>query len=66
MRRLITSNTSLNSNEIKDEWDSKEIADECKQIKDDVFIVKQEDYERRYKADFDTVKQHINGLVNIF
>lgn len=66
MRRLITSNTSLNSNEIKDEWDSKEIADECKQIKYDVFIVKQEDYERRYKADFDTVKQHINGLVNTF
>lgn len=66
MRRLITSNTSLNSNEIKDEWDSKEIADECKQIKGDVFIVKQEDYERRYKADFDTVKQHINGLVNTF
>lgn len=66
MRRLITSNTSLNSNEIKDEWDSKEIADECKQIKDDVFIVKQEDYESRYKADFDTVKQHINGLVNTF
>lgn len=66
MQRLITSNTSLNSNEIKDEWDSKEIADECKQIKDDVFIVKQEDYERRYKADFDTVKQHINGLVNTF
>lgn len=66
MRRLITSNTSLNSNEIKDEWDSKEIADEYKQIKDDVFIVKQEDYERRYKADFDTVKQHINGLVNTF
>lgn len=66
MRRLITSNTSLNSNEIKDERDSKEIADECKQIKDDVFIVKQEDYERRYKADFDTVKQHINGLVNTF
>lgn len=66
MRRLITSNTSLNSNEIKEEWDSKEIADECKQIKDDVFIVKQEDYERRYKADFDTVKQHINGLVNTF
>jgi cobalamin biosynthesis protein CobT len=66
MRRLITSNTSLNSNEIKDEWDSKEIADECKQIKDDVFIVKQEDYERRYKVDFDTVKQHINGLVNTF
>lgn len=66
MRRLITSNTSLNSNKIKDEWDSKEIADECKQIKDDVFIVKQEDYERRYKADFDTVKQHINGLVNTF
>lgn len=66
MRRLITSNTSLNSNEIKDEWDSKEIADECKQIKDDVFIVKQEDYERRYKADFDTVKQYINGLVNTF
>lgn len=66
MRRLITSNTSLNSNEIKDEWYSKEIADECKQIKDDVFIVKQEDYERRYKADFDTVKQHINGLVNTF
>lgn len=66
MRRLVTSNTSLNSNEIKDEWDSKEIADECKQIKDDVFIVKQEDYERRYKADFDTVKQHINGLVNTF
>lgn len=66
MRRLITSNTSLNSNEIKDEWDSKEIADECKQIKNDVFIVKQEDYERRYKADFDTVKQHINGLVNTF
>lgn len=66
MRRLITSNTSLSSNEIKDEWDSKEIADECKQIKDDVFIVKQEDYERRYKADFDTVKQHINGLVNTF
>lgn len=66
MRRLITSNTSLNSNEIKDEWDSKEIADECKQIKDDVFIVKQEDYERRYKANFDTVKQHINGLVNTF
>ena len=66
MRRLITSNTSLNSNEIKNEWDSKEIADECKQIKDDVFIVKQEDYERRYKADFDTVKQHINGLVNTF
>lgn len=66
MRRLITSNTSLNSNEIKDEWDSKEIAGECKQIKDDVFIVKQEDYERRYKADFDTVKQHINGLVNTF
>lgn len=66
MRRLIASNTSLNSNEIKDEWDSKEIADEYKQIKDDVFIVKQEDYERRYKADFDTVKQHINGLVNTF
>lgn len=66
MRRLITSNTSLNSNEIKDEWNSKEITDECKQIKDDVFIVKQEDYERRYKADFDTVKQHINGLVNTF
>lgn len=66
MRRLITSNTSLNSNEIKDKWDFKEIADECKQIKDDVFIVKQEDYERRYKADFDTVKQHINGLVNTF
>lgn len=66
MQRLITSNTSLNSNEIKDKWDSKEIADECKQIKDDVFIVKQEDYERRYKADFDTVKQHINGLVNTF
>lgn len=66
MRRLITSNTSLNSNEIKDKWDSKEIADECKQIKDDVFIVKQEDYERCYKADFDTVKQHINGLVNTF
>lgn len=66
MRRLITSNTSLNSNEIKDKWDSKEIADECKQIKDDVFIVKQEDYEGRYKADFDTVKQHINGLVNTF
>lgn len=66
MRRLITSNTSLNSNEIKDEWDSKEIADEYKQIKDDVFIVKQEDYERCYKADFDTVKQHINGLVNTF
>lgn len=66
MRHLITSNTSLNSNEIKDEWDSKEIADEYKQIKDDVFIVKQEDYERRYKADFDTVKQHINGLVNTF
>lgn len=66
MRRLITSNTSLNSNEIKDEWDSKEITDEYKQIKDDVFIVKQEDYERRYKADFDTVKQHINGLVNTF
>lgn len=66
MRRLITSNTSLNSNEIKDEWDSKEFADECKQIKDDVFIVKQEDYEKRYKADFDTVKQHINGLVNTF
>lgn len=66
MRRLITSNTSLNSNEIKDEWDSKEIADEYKQIKDDVFIVKQEDYERGYKADFDTVKQHINGLVNTF
>lgn len=66
MRHLITSNTSLNSNEIKDEWDSKEIADECKQIKDDVFIVKQEDYERGYKADFDTVKQHINGLVNTF
>lgn len=66
MRRLITSNTSLNSNEIKDEWDSKEIADEYKQIKDDVFIVKQEDYERRYKADFDTVKQYINGLVNTF
>lgn len=66
MRRLITSNTSLNSNEIKDKWDSKEITDEYKQIKDDVFIVKQEDYERRYKADFDTVKQHINGLVNTF
>lgn len=66
MRCLITSNTSLNSNEIKNEWDSKEIADEYKQIKDDVFIVKQEDYERRYKADFDTVKQHINGLVNTF
>lgn len=66
MRRLITSNTSLNSNEIKDEWDSKEIADEYKQIKDDVFIVKQEDYERGYKADFDTVKQHINSLVNTF
>lgn len=66
MRHLITSNTSLNSNEIKDKWDSKEIADECKQIKDDVFIVKQEDYEIRYKADFDTVKQHINGLVNTF
>lgn len=66
MRRLITSNTSLNSNEIKNKWDSKEIADECKQIKDDVFIVKQEDYERCYKADFDTVKQHINGLVNTF
>lgn len=66
MRCLITSNTSLNSNEIKDEWDSKEIADECKQIKYDVFIVKQEDYERCYKADFDTVKQHINGLVNTF
>lgn len=66
MRRLITSNTSLNSNEINDEWDSKEIADECKQIKNDVFIVKQEDYERCYKADFDTVKQHINGLVNTF
>lgn len=66
MRRLITSNTSLNSNEIKDEWDSKEIADEYKQIKDDVFIVKQEDYERCYKEDFDTVKQHINGLVNTF
>lgn len=66
MRRLIISNTSLNSNEIKNEWDSKEIADECKQIKDDVFIVKQEDSERRYKADFDTVKQHINGLVNTF
>lgn len=66
MRHLITSNTSLNSNEIKDEWDSKEIADECKQIKNDVFIVKQEDYERGYKADFDTVKQHINGLVNTF
>lgn len=66
MRRLITSNTSLNSNEIKDEWASKEIADEYKQIKDDVFIVKQEDYERRYKEDFDTVKQHINGLVNTF
>ena len=66
MRRLIISNTSLNSNEIKDEWDSKEIADECKQIKDNVFIVKQEDYERRYKADFNTVKQHINGLVNTF
>lgn len=66
MRHLITSNTSLNSNEIKDEWDSKEIADEYKQIKNDVFIVKQEDYERGYKADFDTVKQHINGLVNTF
>lgn len=66
MRCLITSNTSLNSNEIKNEWDSKEIADECKQIKDDVFIVKQEDHERCYKADFDTVKQHINGLVNTF
>lgn len=66
MRRLIISNTSLNSNEIKNEWDSKEIADECKQIKDDVFIVKQEDSERCYKADFDTVKQHINGLVNTF
>ena len=66
MRRLTTSNTSLNSKEIKSEWDSKEIADECKQIKDDVFIVKQEDSERRYKADFDTVKQHINGLVNTF
>lgn len=66
MRHLITSNTSLNSNEIKDKWDSKEIADECKQIKNDVFIVKQEDYERGYKADFDTVKQHINGLVNTF
>lgn len=66
MRRLTTSNTSLNSKEIKSEWDSKEIADEYKQIKDDVFIVKQEDSERRYKADFDTVKQHINGLVNTF
>lgn len=66
MRCLITSNTSLNSKEIKNEWDSKEIADECKQIKDDVFIVKQEDCERCYKADFDTVKQHINGLVNTF
>ena len=66
MRRLTTSNTSLNSKEIKSEWDSKEIADERKQIKDDVFIVKQEDSERRYKADFDTVKQHINGLVNTF
>ena len=66
MRCLTTSNTSLNSKEIKSEWDSKEIADECKQIKDDVFIVKQEDSERRYKADFDTVKQHINGLVNTF
>lgn len=66
MRHLTTSNTSLNSKEIKSEWDSKEIADECKQIKDDVFIVKQEDSERRYKADFDTVKQHINGLVNTF
>lgn len=66
MQRLTTSNTSLNSKEIKSEWDSKEIADECKQIKDDVFIVKQEDSERRYKADFDTVKQHINGLVNTF
>ena len=66
MRRLTTSNTSLNSKEIKSEWDSKEIADEYKQIKDDVFIVKQEDHERRYKADFDTVKQHINGLVNTF
>lgn len=66
MRRLTTSNTSLNSKEIKSEWDSKEIADECKQIEDDVFIVKQEDSERRYKADFDTVKQHINGLVNTF
>lgn len=66
MRRLTTSNTSLNSKEIKSEWNSKEIADECKQIKDDVFIVKQEDSERCYKADFDTVKQHINGLVNTF
>lgn len=66
MRHLTTSNTSLNSKEIKSEWDSKEIADECKQIKDDVFIVKQEDSERCYKADFDTVKQHINGLVNTF
>lgn len=66
MRRLTISNTSLNSKEIKSEWDSKEIADECKQIKDDVFIVKQEDSERCYKADFDTVKQHINGLVNTF
>ena len=45
MRRLTTSNTSLNSKEIN---------------------VKQEDSERRYKADFDTVKQHINGLVNTF
>lgn len=66
MRRLTTSNTSLNSKEIKSEWDSKEIADECKQIKDDVFIVKQEDSEIRYKANFNTVKQHINGLVNTF
>lgn len=66
MQKLIVANTSLSSDDIRSEWDSKEIADELREIKSDVFIVKQANAEAEYKNSFDDVKQHINGLVNTF
>ena len=64
--KLTTSNTSLNSKDVQTEWDSKTIADEVKEIKSEVFIVKKDNNEIKYKKAFDSVKQHVNGLVNTF
>lgn len=64
--KLVSSNSSLNSKDIRSEWDSKVIIDEAKEIKSNVFIVKKSDDELKYKKSFDTIKQHINSLVNTF
>lgn len=66
IRKLTRSNSSLNSKEIQNEWDSKTIADEVKEIKSNVFIVKKDNNDDEYKDSFDVVKQHVNGLVNTF